>query len=157
MRHWVLIVTGLLVFLVLPAAADVTGKARVISGDILEIAGERIRLHGIDAPELKQTCLSKKGKESLCGELSKQALQILVRGQDVRCKEKTRGPGNLLIAVCYVGPFDINEQMVADGRALAFPQNNKDYARAETFARARREGIWRMKFEPPWEWRKRMQ
>ncbi len=34
-----------------PARADITGKPRVIDGDTIEIAGERIRLHGIDAPE----------------------------------------------------------------------------------------------------------
>ena len=38
--------------LAIPAYADdITGKPRVIDGDTIEIAGERIRLHGIDAPE----------------------------------------------------------------------------------------------------------
>jgi endonuclease YncB( thermonuclease family) len=39
-----------------PAFADVTGLATVIDGDTLVIAGERIRLEGIDAPELHQDC-----------------------------------------------------------------------------------------------------
>ena len=38
------------------ALADVTGPARAIDGDTVEVAGERIRLHGIDAPESRQTC-----------------------------------------------------------------------------------------------------
>ncbi len=38
------------------ALADVTGPARVIDGDTIEITGERICLHGIDAPERRQTC-----------------------------------------------------------------------------------------------------
>ncbi len=37
------------------ALADVTGPARVIDGDTIEVAGERIRLHGFDAPESRQT------------------------------------------------------------------------------------------------------
>ncbi len=38
------------------AWADITGAPRVIDGDTLEVAGQRIRLHGIDAPESRQLC-----------------------------------------------------------------------------------------------------
>ena len=37
-------------------AQDITGPARVIDGDTLDVAGQRIRLYGIDAPEKNQTC-----------------------------------------------------------------------------------------------------
>lgn len=45
-----------LCLLATPALVDVTGPVRVIDGDALEVRGERIRLHGIDAPEERQTC-----------------------------------------------------------------------------------------------------
>ncbi len=97
------------VLLLLPsfAVADVTGPARVIDGDTIEIAGERIRLHGIDAPEMKQTCTDRKEKDLLCGVLAKQALEMLVRGQDVTCKGDTRDRYKRLIA-SFGGKADIN-------------------------------------------------
>ncbi len=45
-----------LCLLATPALADVTGPAKVIDGDSLEVAGEQVRLHGIDAPESRQLC-----------------------------------------------------------------------------------------------------
>ncbi len=45
-----------LCLLATPVLADVTGTATVIDGDTLEIHGQRIRLHGIDAPESRQLC-----------------------------------------------------------------------------------------------------
>ncbi len=53
-----LLAIALLIGLLWPvtALAEISGPARVIDGDTLEVAGERIRLYGIDAPEKDQTC-----------------------------------------------------------------------------------------------------
>ena len=103
---------------------------------------------------MKQTCRTSKGKEQMCGVLAKQALERLVRGQDVVCKGDKRDRYKRLIAVCYVGPININETIVADGWALAYRKYSKDYVRAENMAKSRREGLWRGEFVPPWEWRR---
>ena len=39
-----------------PAMADVMGVASVLGGDVVWVGGQRIRLYGIDAPELLQFC-----------------------------------------------------------------------------------------------------
>ena len=38
------------------AGAGISGKASVTDGDTLKVGPERIRLHGIDAPESAQCC-----------------------------------------------------------------------------------------------------
>ena len=54
----------------LPIPADVSGVARVTDGDTIKIEGIKIRLHGIDAPERKQTC-EKNGGVWRCGSLQR--------------------------------------------------------------------------------------
>ena len=58
------------------------------------------------------------------------SLQRLVQGQDVTCKGDTRDRYKRLLAVCYVGSLNINEQMVTDGWAMAYRKYSKDYVRA---------------------------
>ena len=123
-------------------------------GTVIWIGETKIRLHGIDAPEMKQTCKTSKGKKQMCGILAKQALERLVKGQDVTCKGDKRDRYKRLIAVCYVGPFNINEQMVVDGWALAYWQYSNDYISEENSARIATSGLWRGKFLEPWEWRR---
>lgn len=137
-------------------ASDLTGKPRIIDGDTIEVAGQRTRLYGIDAPEMKQTCRTQSGKEQKCGVLSKQFLSDLLRNLEVTCKGKEKDHYGRLIAVCFIDWMDINEQIVMEGWALAYRKYSEDYVRAENYAKAMHRGIWRTEFIPPWEWRKGM-
>ena len=145
-----------LVFLTLPslAMADVTGKARVVDGDTIWIGDTKIRLHGIDAPEMKQTCKTSKGWEQKCGVLAKQNLERLVKGQDVVCKGDKRDRYKRLLAVCYVGPYDLNAKMVRQGWSLAYRKYSTDYVAEEADAKAQKLGLWRGLFVAPWDWRR---
>jgi len=49
-------------------AETIAGRASVIDGDTLEIAGKQIRLLGIDAPESSQTCTDSRGSRYRCGQ-----------------------------------------------------------------------------------------
>lgn len=140
---------------VFPAAAEeITGKARAVDGDTMRVGQTVVRLYGVDAPEMAQTCTTGKGREQKCGDLARQMLNTLTKNIDVKCRGENRDPDGTLQALCFAGPFDINEQMIASGWALPVIDEVPGYKRAETFARARREGMWRGTFIPAWQWRR---
>jgi hypothetical protein len=60
---------GLLLLSAPAVAADFVGVPRISDGDTVEIAGTKIRLNGIDAPEAKHFCLNDKGKSWGCGQI----------------------------------------------------------------------------------------
>jgi endonuclease YncB( thermonuclease family) len=67
-----------------PSSADVSGAPTVIDGDTIVVAGERIRLQGIDAPELHQGCTAYE-QEWACGRTSVESLREHLRGHQVEC------------------------------------------------------------------------
>ncbi len=140
-----------------PAVAEeITGRPVAVDGDTIEIDGKRIDLFGIDAPEMNQTCIAGSGKTYECGRLATIALRDITYSIDfkeVTCKGDSRSERGNLIAVCRIGLLVFNEQMVMEGWAVADPKFGKKYLRAEEFAKSLGKGIWRGKFDPPWQWR----
>lgn len=135
------------------ARADVTGEALVIDGDTLQVAAERVRLHGIDAPETNQVCGT--GPVAWpCGRMAADGLVAAIESQPVRCIGNKRDRYGRLLAVCHAGPVDLNAAMVRSGWALAYRRYAKDYVPQEIEARAESRGLWRGSFDAPWSWRK---
>ena len=130
------------------ASLEVRGAARVVDGDTLRVAGERIRLRGIDAPELDQIC-RKDGAAYACGKTARAALGRLIDDQDVRCGGWERDRYRRLLAVCHAGGTEINAAMVSAGWAVAYGA----YASQETDARLAGRGLWAGAFERPQAWR----
>lgn len=136
------------------SAAVLTGTARVIDGDTLEINGQRIRLHGIDAPESRQYCIVK-NTEYPCGAMATSWVASMTLGHDVRCEGNKKGKYGRLLAVCFVAGRNLNSEIVRAGWALAYTRYSHDYLDAQAIAARNHQGIWAGKFTPPWEWRKR--
>ncbi len=90
-----------LCLLATPVLADVIGPARVVDGDTLEIQGERIRLHGIDAPESRQQCFIG-GKPWQCGKDATDALADKIARRAVTCEDLGRDRYKRIIARCAV-------------------------------------------------------
>lgn len=146
-----------ILFLALAApstAATIEGSARVIDGDTLEVQGERVRLHGIDAPETAQTCRGSTGAEWPCGQEAATALSDLIGRHPITCDGQERDVYGRIIAICRVGDTEVNRWLVAQGWAVAFRRYSMDYVETETDARNQSIGIWAGTFEMPWDYRK---
>jgi endonuclease YncB( thermonuclease family) len=137
-----------------PVRAEIVGRATVVDGDTIEIAGQRIGLFGIDAPEDDQTCVAE--AQWRCGEQAAFALSTFIGAHWVHCAERDRDQNQRIVAVCRLsgpqGP-DLNAMMVSEGWALAYREHSADYVRDEQDARERRVGVWRGSILPPWDWR----
>lgn len=132
------------------AMKELEGSARAGDGDSLTLGSERIRLKGIDAPELAQTC-SIEGRDYLCGRLSRDALAATVGGGTVSCEGWERDRYGRLLAVCSAGGVDLNRAQVEAGWAVAYG----GYRSEEATARTAKAGIWAGTFEWPDEYRRR--
>ena len=145
--------TTLFAFAVSFAAwADFTGKVvGVADGDSISVLRERehvkVRLVDIDAPE----------KGQAFGNRSKQALEVLVKGQEVRVVERGQDRYHRILGRIYRGELDVNAEQVRQGMAWVFRQYNKDATLypIEAEAKEQKRGLWRDSDPvPPWEWRK---
>ncbi len=134
------------------AATTVFGQAKVVDGDTLEIAGKRIRLFGIDAPEATQTC-DRQGEKWACGQASAERLHTLIGESTVTCSGDEIDQYGRLVAVCTLVGVDLNQAMVADGWATAFRRYSEVYVPDETRARAAKLGLWSSNFELPEDYR----
>ncbi|MCZ6743746.1 MAG: thermonuclease family protein [Alphaproteobacteria bacterium] len=123
------------------ALADITGPARDIDGDTIEVAGRRIRLHGIDAPESDQLCYAD-GRRWQCGEDAGGILANLIANRPVTCQERDRDRYGRIVATCSVAGGNLGEWMVLNGLAVAYVRFSYEYTRAEHYAKSSRRGIW---------------
>jgi len=127
-----------------------TGIGRPIDGDSLMVGQQEIRLYGIDAPELTQTC-SRGGVPWACGKAAADQLNKLISGQPVSCIALGKDRFGRTLAQCRVGETDLNRAMVAIGYALAYRRYSTSYVSAEESAKLTRRGIWSSTFELPSE------
>lgn len=146
------LILGALALLVdlLKREETLAGHAFAVDGDTLDIAGTRVRLKGIDAPELKQECV-RAGRPWACGEAARRMLQEALRAGPVTCAASRRDQYGRPVAVCQAGGVDLSEHMVQQGFAVAYL--GRAYAGMEAEARAAGRGIWGGSFESPVDWR----
>jgi endonuclease YncB( thermonuclease family) len=137
-----------------PAAAlNLSGQARVTDGDSLVIAGERVRLHGIDAPERAQRC-DPSGRNWACGVWATDVLTGIVGRGVLACEAVEMDRYGRTVARCTVSGRDVGALMVAAGAATAYAKYSHDYIGLEREAKAEARGLWSGAVTPPAEYRK---
>ena len=173
------------------ALETISGKVRVIDGDTIVINGffqkagtpgkkimnQKIRLFGIDAPEMKQICKDNFAKKYECGVKSKEFLQKLILKKimypknldekvknnfNVTCISKGKDRYGRILGICgfdYLGAnsvnYSLNAFMVKMGHAVAYKKYSKMFENLENEAKEKSRGIWSGKFERPHNWRKK--
>jgi endonuclease YncB( thermonuclease family) len=136
-----------------PAQDWLAGIARVIDGDTIDIRGTHIRLHGIDAPESKQSCTLNE-QTYACGQRATEELIKLIGARTVQCSQSGKDRNGRVVAQCSVDAIDLSAWMVEHGWAIAYRKYSTAYVAAEIQARAQKVGIWAGTFVDPEEWRK---
>jgi endonuclease YncB( thermonuclease family) len=132
---------------------EITGNVRVIDGDTIQVGNDRIRLHGIDAPEAKQMC-TLYGKKWLAGQAATTWLRTFLGTKLVSCTGEGVDRYGRIIATCYADGQNVNDALVSAGWALAYLQYSKRYASVEKRARLAKRGIWLGRCVEPWAWRR---
>ena len=128
---------------------------RIVDADTLEVAGQKVRLQGIDAPESGQSCRQAGGQRYQCGDHATQALRTRIGPDAVTCTIEGRDRYDRALGICYAADgTDLNGWLVRQGHALAYRRYSTKYVPEEEQAKAAQAGLWAGEFVQPWDWRR---
>ena len=144
---------------------EIYGVPKIIDGDTVHINNKKIRLEGIDAPEMRQQCKKESFKISFligftfykdysCGRVSKEKLITKINTSEIKCISSSKDRYKRYIATCFKGKTNLNQWMVRNGFAIAYRRYSKKYVPDEVFAKENKLGLWQGKFIEPEKWRK---
>jgi endonuclease YncB( thermonuclease family) len=135
---------------ILGLAPPAYGEVRVIDGDTLKLSGTTYRLHGIDAPELHQTCGG-----WIAGEYAAAVLRGLLNDRStIVCIPRSTDRYGRTVAICLADGVDVGAEMVRRGMAWAFTRYSTSYVDLEDAARADGLGVHAAHCRPAWDFRK---
>jgi endonuclease YncB( thermonuclease family) len=135
------------------AGAAIQGPAQVVDGDTVTVAGERIRLFGVDAPEARQMC-ERDGQPWRCGAEAGAALRAFLAGTPVSCTPVDRDRFGRVVARCTAAGQDVGAWLVSEGMAVAYTDFSWRYVPQELAARWHGRGLWAGRFVTPAEYRR---
>jgi endonuclease YncB( thermonuclease family) len=144
----------ILIFLFLTYNDVKSVEVKVIDGDTIHLNDQKIRFSGIDTPELKQTC-SIDEKINFCGIEAKKLLIKKIGNNEVKCIPEGKDQYKRILAECFVNNESLSSFLVKQGYGFAYRKYSKKFIKDEEYAKINKLGMWSMKFEYPWDYRKK--
>ena len=126
---------------------------KIVDGDTIILNGEKIRFSGIDTPELKQTCMIDDQKV-FCGISAKMLLIKKIGNETLKCIREDKDIYKRTLAECFVKGESLSVFLVRSGYAFAYKKYSDKFIKEEEFAKENKLGVWSMKFQYPWDFRK---
>ncbi len=149
-----LVISVCLIFFFLTYNDVKSYEIKIIDGDTIHLNSEKIRFTGIDTPELKQTC-NKDNEIIYCGIKARQLLIDKIGKNKVHCVREGIDQYKRTLAECFVNEDSLSKFLVREGYAFAYRKYSKKFINDEDYAKKNNIGMWSMKFEYPWDWRKK--
>jgi endonuclease YncB( thermonuclease family) len=130
-------------------AGTTTGPMRVIDGDSFEVAGVKIRLHAVDAPETDQMCETRQGAEWACGGWISKVVTDRYNWITASCERLDTDRYGRTVARCTALGGDIGAWLVSEGFAFAYVKYGSDYVALEREAAAADRGLHAVRMQSP--------
>lgn len=130
------------------------GVSRVVSGDTLTLNGRVVKLFGVAAPDISQTCADSSGRGYKCGYQAVSWLSGWLADNEVSCHIISEDERGVLVGVCMLGAYDIGAALVNSGWAVADVRQTQIYLPYQNQALANKRGLWQGEFYMPWDWEK---
>ena len=144
---------GTLMLGLLACSISFADNLKIVDGDTIVLNGEKIRFSGIDTPELKQ--MSMNGDQKVfCGKLAKMLLVKKIGNKTPECIGEGKDFYKRTLAECFINGESLSAFLVRSGYAFAYRKYSKKFIEDEEFAKKNKLGMWSMKFEYPWDFRK---
>lgn len=130
------------------AQSEISGSARVIDADTLEVAGKRIRLGGIDAPEMSERCRDARDKAWRCGVWATERAREMLAGQWLTCLDLGERTYDRVVGRCYLRGRDLAVALIEAGAARPCLRHaraqgqERAYLQAERVAMQAQAGIY---------------
>lgn len=131
-----------------------TGISRVVSGDTLTLNNRVVKLFGVAAPDISQTCADASGRGYKCGQQAIAWLSSWLADNEIKCHALGQDDRGVLTAVCMLGPYDIGAALINAGWAVADTRQTQVYVPYQNQALTNKRGLWQGEFYMPWDWEK---